>query len=133
NFDRTAKMPLLLLSTEGGMDIEEVAEKHPEKLARMHVNPVWGLRPFEARQLCFDAGVDLAILNKVATMLLQLYTAFREEDAMLVEVNPLLITPDNEVKALDSKFSVDGNALFRHPDIAEMRDEHASDPQEQVA
>ncbi|MEO6866567.1 MAG: ADP-forming succinate--CoA ligase subunit beta [Gaiellales bacterium] len=133
NFDRTAKMPLLMLSTEGGMDIEQVAEETPEKLATMHIDPVWGLQPFQARQLAFEAKIDADVRNKVVAMMLQLYDAFIKEDAMLVEVNPLLITPDGEVKALDSKFSVDDNALFRHPDIAAMRDEHAQDPQEQMA
>ncbi len=133
NFDRTHKSVLLMLSTEGGMDIEEVAEKTPEKLATMHIDPVWGLRPFQARQLAFQAKIDADVRNKVVAMMLQLYDAFIKEDAMLVEVNPLLITPEGEVKALDSKFSVDDNALFRHPDIAAMRDEHAQDPQEQMA
>ncbi len=133
NFDRTEKAVLLMLSTEGGMDIEEVAEKTPEKLATMHIDPVNGLRAFEARQLAFQANIDADVRNKVVAMMLQLYEAFVQEDAMLVEVNPLLITPDGEVKALDSKFSVDDNALFRHPDIAAMRDVHAQDPQEQMA
>jgi succinyl-CoA synthetase beta subunit len=133
NFDRTAKMPLLMLSTEGGMDIEEVAEKTPEKLITMHVDPVWGLRAFEARQMAFDAGIHADVRNKVVAMMLQLYDAFIKEDAMLVEVNPLLVTPEGEVKALDSKFTVDDNALFRHPDVAAMRDVHAQDPQEQMA
>ncbi|MCW2961873.1 MAG: succinyl-CoA synthetase, beta subunit, partial [Thermoleophilia bacterium] len=132
-FDRTAKKPLLMLSTEGGMDIEQVAEDTPEKLATMHVDPVWGLRPYQARQLAFEAKIDADVRNDVVKMMLQLYKAFVEEDAMLVEVNPLLITPTGEVKALDSKFSVDDNALFRHPYIAEMRDVHAQDPQEQMA
>ena len=133
NFDRTEKAVLLMLSTEGGMDIEEVAEKTPEKLATMHIDPVYGLRAFEARQLAFQANIDADVRNKVVAMMLQLYDAFVKEDAMLVEVNPLLITPDGEVKALDSKFSVDDNALFRHPDVAAMRDVHAQDPQEQMA
>ncbi|MCW2950791.1 MAG: succinyl-CoA synthetase, beta subunit [Thermoleophilia bacterium] len=133
NFDRTAKRPLLMLSTEGGMDIEQVAEDTPEKLVTMHVDPVWGLRAFEARQLAFDAGIDADVRNKVVAMMLQLYEAFVKEDAMLVEVNPLLITPTGEVKALDSKFTVDDNALFRHPDVAAMRDVQAQDPQEQMA
>jgi succinyl-CoA synthetase beta subunit len=133
NFDRTAKAVLLMLSTAGGMDIEQVAEETPEKLATMHIDPVWGLRPFQARQLAFAAKVDADVRNKVVAMMLQLYDAFIKEDAMLVEVNPLLITPEGDVKALDSKFTVDDNALFRHPDIAAMRDVHAQDPQEQMA
>jgi succinyl-CoA synthetase beta subunit len=133
NFDRTAKSILLMLSTEGGMDIEEVAEKTPEKLATMYIDPVWGLRPYQARQLAFEANIDADVRNQVVAMMLQLYTAFREEDAMLIEVNPLLITPTGEVKALDSKFTVDDNALYRHPDVAAMRDVQAQDPQEQMA
>ncbi|MBC7460267.1 MAG: ADP-forming succinate--CoA ligase subunit beta [Thermoleophilia bacterium] len=133
NFDRTEKSILLMLSTEGGMDIEQVAEETPDKLATMHINPVWGLRPFEARKLAFQANIDADVRNKVVAMMLQLYDAFIKEDAMLVEVNPLLITPTGEVKALDSKFTVDDNALFRHPDIAAMRDVQAQDPQEQMA
>jgi succinyl-CoA synthetase beta subunit len=133
NFDRTEKSVLLMLSTEGGMDIEQVAEETPDKLATMYIDPVWGLRPYQARQLAFQAKIDADVRNKVVAMMLQLYDAFIKEDAMLVEVNPLLITPTGEVKALDSKFSVDDNALFRHPDIAAMRDEHAQDPQEQMA
>ena len=133
NFDRTAKKPLLMLSTEGGMDIEQVAADTPDKLVTMHVDPVWGLRPFEARQLAFDAGIRADVRNKVVAMMLQLYKAFRDEDAMLIEVNPLLVTPTGEVKALDSKFTVDDNALFRHPDVAAMRDVAAQDPQEQMA
>lgn len=133
NFDRTEKSVLLMLSTEGGMDIEQVAEETPEKLATMYIDPVWGLRPFQARQLAFQAKIDADVRNKVVAMMLQLYDAFIKEDAMLVEVNPLLITPTGEVKALDSKFTVDDNALFRHPDIAAMRDAHAQDPQEQMA
>ncbi len=132
-FDRSAKQPLLMLSTMGGMDIEQVAVEHPDKLARMHVNPTYGLRPFEARKLAFSAGVHAEVFNKVVSMMLQLYTSFREMDAMLVEVNPLLVTPDSDVKALDSKFSIDNNALFRHPDVEAMRDIHAADPQEQMA
>ena len=133
NFDRTAKKPLLMLSTEGGMDIEQVAADTPDKLVTMHVDPVWGLRPFEARQLAFDAGIRADVRNRVVAMMLQLYKAFRDEDAMLIEVNPLLVTPTGEVKALDSKFTVDDNALFRHPDVAAMRDVAAQDPQEQMA
>jgi len=133
NFDRTEKSVLLMLSTEGGMDIEQVAEETPEKLATMHVDPVWGLRPYQARELAFRANIDADVRNQVIAMMLQLYDAFIKEDAMLVEVNPLLITPDGEVKALDSKFSVDDNALFRHPDVAAMRDVQAQDPQEQMA
>ncbi len=132
-FDRSAKQPLLMLSTMGGMDIEAVAHDHPDKLARMHVDPTWGLRAFEARKMCFAAGVDVKALPQVVNIMLKAYKAFAEMDAMLVEINPLIISTEVEVKALDSKFSVDNNSLFRHRDVAEMRDASAQDPQEQMA
>lgn len=133
-FDRSAKKPLLMFTTMGGVDVEQVAEESPEQLIKFHIDPLYGLRDFEARQICFDAGLEGGpILRQTTAIMLKLYRAFREMDAMLVEINPLIVTPDGRVHALDSKFSVDNNALFRHPDVAEMRDEHAADPQEQMA
>jgi succinyl-CoA synthetase beta subunit len=132
-FDRTAKKPLIMFSTMGGVDIEQVAEEHPDKLARHHVDPLIGLQPFDARIVCFGAGLKKELMGQVVKIMMQLYTAFREMDAMLVEINPLIVTPDGVVKALDSKFTTDDNALFRHKDVAEMRDVHAADPQEQMA
>jgi succinyl-CoA synthetase beta subunit len=133
-FDRGEKKPLFMLTTQGGVDIEEVAEKTPEALARLHVDPLVGFQPYQARWLCFTAGIDDPNEQKqVIAIVGKLYEAFVGADAMLCEINPLIVTPAREVKALDSKFTVDDNALFRHPDVAEMRDVEASDPQERLA
>jgi succinyl-CoA synthetase beta subunit len=133
-FDRGEKKPLFIFTTEGGIDIEEVAERSPGALARLHVDPLVGFQPYQARWLCFAAGVDDPDEQKqVIGIVGRLYDAFVGSDAMLCEINPLIVTPDGEVKALDSKFTVDDNALFRHPDIAEMRDVEGGDPQERLA
>ena len=133
-FDRGEKKPLFMLTTQGGVDIEEVAEVSPDALARLHVDPLVGFQPYQARWLCFRAGVDDPDEQKqVIAIVRKLYDAFVGCDAMLCEINPLIVTPAGEVKALDSKFTVDDNALFRHPDIGEMRDVEAADPQERLA
>jgi succinyl-CoA synthetase beta subunit len=133
-FDRGEKKPLFMLTTQGGVDIEEVAESTPEALARLHVDPLVGFQPYQARWLCFTAGVDDPNEQKQVTAVVgNLYEAFTSVDAMLCEVNPLIVTAAGEVKALDSKFTVDDNALFRHPDVAEMRDVEAADPRERLA
>jgi succinyl-CoA synthetase beta subunit len=133
-FDRGEKKALFMLTTEGGVDIEEVAARSPDALARLHVDPLVGFQPFQARWLCFAAGVgDPDEQKQVIGLVQKLYEAFVGADAMLCEVNPLIVTPTGEVKALDSKFTVDDNALFRHPDIAEMRDPEAADPRERLA
>jgi succinyl-CoA synthetase beta subunit len=133
-FDRGEKKPLFMLTTQGGVDIEEVAESTPEALARLHVDPLVGFQPYQARWLCFTAGVDDPNEQKQVTAVVgNLYEAFTGADAMLCEVNPLIVTAAGEVKALDSKFTVDDNALFRHPDVAEMRDVEAADPRERLA
>jgi succinyl-CoA synthetase beta subunit len=116
------------------VDIEEVAAESPEALARLHVEPLVGFQPWQARWLCFTAGLeDPDEQKQVMAIVAKLYGAFVDFDAMLCEVNPLIVTPDGEVKALDSKFTVDDNALFRHPDVAEMRDVEAADPRERLA
>ena len=133
-FDRGTKQPLFMLTTEGGVEIEQVADENPDALARLHVDPLEGFQPYQARRLVYGAGIDdpgeqkqiLAIIEK-------LYDCFVRSDAMLTEINPLIVTPTGEVRALDSKFTVDDSALFRHPDIAEMRDVEAADPQERLA
>src|SRR5438105_7017413 len=133
-FDRGAKQPLFMLTTEGGVEIEQVAAESPEKLARLHVDPLEGYQPWQARRLVYGAGIDDPSEQKqVMDIVGRLYRCFVETDAMLCEINPLIVTPDGEVKALDSKFAVDDNALFRHPDIAEMRDTAAADPLEAFA
>ena len=133
-FDRGAKRPLFMFTTEGGMDIEEVAESTPEKLVRLHVDPFEGFQPWQARRLVFGAGVeDPNEQKQILSIVGKLYEAFVATDAMLTEINPLIVTPDGEVKALDSKFTVDDAALFRHPDVAEMRDLDAVPPEERAA
>jgi succinyl-CoA synthetase beta subunit len=133
-FDRGEKKPLFMLTTEGGVDIEEVAATKPDALARLHVDPLVGFQPWQGRWLVFRAGIDDPGEQKqVLALVEKLYGAFVEFDAMLCEVNPLIVTPEGEVKALDSKFTVDDNALFRHPDVAEMRDVEAADPRERLA
>ena len=138
-FDRSAKAPLIMLSTKGGMDIEAVAEEDPEAIARLHVDPLLGFQDFHGRRLAFEAGVDADVVRPVGALLAKLYQVFIEEEATLVEVNPMIVTPGSadgggrEVKALDAKVTLDDNALFRHPDNAGLRDISAEDPQERMA
>jgi succinyl-CoA synthetase beta subunit len=132
-FDRSAKASLVMLSTKGGMDIEQVADESPEAIARLYVDPLLGFQDFHGRRLAFEAGVADDVVRPVAALLAKLYEAFVTEEATLVEVNPLIVTPQREVKALDAKVTLDGNALFRHPDNAQLRDRSAEDPQEQMA
>jgi succinyl-CoA synthetase beta subunit len=132
-FDRSAKAPLVMLSTKGGMDIEAVAEEDPDAIARLHVDPLLGFQDFHARRLAFEAGVDEDVVRPVGALLTKLYDAFVSEEAMLVEVNPLVVLGDRSVKALDAKVTLDDNALFRHPENAELRDLSREDPQERMA
>jgi succinyl-CoA synthetase beta subunit len=133
-FDRGAKQALFMFTKEGGIDIEEVAAERPEALVRLHVDPLVGFQPFHARRLLHGAGIDDPNESKqIASIAARLYDAFVGTDAMLCEINPLIVTPSGEVKALDSKFTVDDNALYKHADIAEMRDVAAADPQEALA
>jgi succinyl-CoA synthetase beta subunit len=133
-FDRGEKKPLFMLTREGGVEIEQVAAENPEALVRLHVDPLEGYQPWQARRLIYGAGIDDPGEQKqILGIVEKLYRCFVETDAMLCEVNPLIVTPDGEVKALDSKFTVDDSSLFRHPDVAEMRDVAAVDPQEALA
>ncbi|HET9323590.1 MAG TPA: ADP-forming succinate--CoA ligase subunit beta [Gaiellaceae bacterium] len=133
-FDRGEKKPLFMFTKEGGIDIEKVAEQRPEALARLHIDPLEGFQPYQARRLIYDAGIDDPGEQKqIAKIAEQLYGAFVGCDAMLCEINPLIVTPSGEVKALDSKVTVDDNALYKHPDIAEMRDLDAYPPEERRA
>ena len=132
-FDRSAKQPLLMLTTMGGMDVEAVAEEHPAMLARLHVDPALGYRSFHGARLMSAAGVPVEERKALAPMLAALYGVFEREDAMLVEVNPLVLLDDGTFLAADAKVTVDDNALFRHPDVEAMRDLAAADPQEQAA
>src|SRR3954452_5244146 len=133
-FDRGVKQPLFMFTTQGGVEIEEVAANDPDALVRLHVDPLEGYQPWVARALVYGAKVEDASEQKqIADIIGKLYACFVESDAMLTEINPLIVTPDGEVKALDSKFTVDDSALYRHPDIAELRDTSAADPLEAFA
>lgn len=128
--DRATSRVTVMGSEEGGMDIEEVAEKNPEKIFKEIVDPVSGLMPFQARRLAFNMNIPKHLVNKAVKLFLGLYDAFIEKDASIVEVNPLVITADDEVMALDAKFNFDSNALYRHKDIVELRDFDEEDPKE---
>jgi succinyl-CoA synthetase beta subunit len=133
-FDRGEKKPLFMFTTQGGVDIEEVAASSPEALVRLHVDPQEGFRPWHGRALVFGGGItDPEEQKQVAAIAGKLYECFVACDAMLTEINPLIVTTDGDVRALDSKFTVDDNALHRHPDIAEMRDLDAYPPEERAA
>jgi succinyl-CoA synthetase beta subunit len=132
-FDRAAKRPLVMLSTQGGMEIEEIAASDPEAIARLHVDPLLGFQDFHARRLAFESGVEPDVVRPIGALLTKLYDAFVAEEAMLVEVNPLIVTSDRDVKALDAKVTLDDNSLFRHPDNAALRNVAAEDEQERMA
>jgi succinyl-CoA synthetase beta subunit len=132
-FDRSAKAPLVLLSTKGGMDIEQVADEDPDAIAHLHVDPLLGFQDFHGRRLAFEAGVDADVVRPIGAMLAKLYDVFTAEECTLVEVNPLIITPERDVKALDAKVTLDDNALYRHGDNADLRDLSGEDPQERMA
>ncbi len=133
-FDRGAKKPLFMFTTQGGVEIEEVATTNPDALVRLHVDALEGFQPWVARRLVYGGGVeDPSEQKQIAAIVEQLYRCFVECDAMLCEINPLIVTPEGEVRALDSKFTVDDSALYRHSDIAELRDTSAADPLESFA
>ena len=131
--DRAAKKPLILFSSEGGVDIEEVAERNPEAIVRIYVDPLLGLLPYQVRELTFSAGLEGDVAKGVGRTLSNLYRAFSESDESLVEINPLVATSDGRVLALDAKVTVDNSSLFRHRDIADLHDVDAADPEEQRA
>jgi succinyl-CoA synthetase beta subunit len=131
--DRESQRPVFMVSPAGGIDIEEVAEKTPEKILKLPVDPRFGLLPHQALTLGLFLYKDIAQARAAATIMQQLYKVFVENDASLAEINPLVTTPDGKVLALDAKISVDDNALDRHPEIAAMRDESAEEPSEVLA
>ena len=131
--DRSEKKPLVMFSTEGGVDIEEVAENTPDKLIKRNVDALEGLTRAEAVQIATDGGADADVIDGVADALMALYEVWIEEDASLTEINPLIVTPDRQVKALDAKVSLDANALFRHPENADLSDKENQDPIERQA
>ena len=128
--DRALSAPVIVASTEGGVDIEAVAEHTPEKIFHLPVDPLIGLQPYEARKLAKMLGIPTALLKNAATLFENLYKLFIARDCSMVEVNPLVITKDNQVLALDAKFNFDDNALFRHPDVQAYRDIEEEDPRE---
>ena len=131
--DRSEKKLLAMLSSMGGMDVEEMAETDPDALVRRHVEPGREFGADDAHELAVDAGIDEDVTGQVAEMLVKLVRLAFDEDATLIEVNPLIVTGDRRVIALDSKATIDNNALFRHPELAELTDKSAEDPQEAMA
>ena len=128
--DRAVGKPVMMASAAGGMDIEEVAAKTPEKIVRVHIDPGVGIVPFEARQIGFGIGLDASQVNKFVKLATSLYEAYIATDASLVEINPLVVLADGNLLALDAKMNFDDNALYRHPDIKEFRDLGEEDPLE---
>src|SRR6266571_1340237 len=131
--DRAGKGFLAMASPQGGVEIEEVAAATPEAIVRVAINPLVGLRPYHVNQLVFGAGFDGRARKGAAEILARLYDVLLGADCTLVEVNPLVLTTDGQVKALDAKVSLDDSSLFRHPDLEALRDTFAVDPQEQAA
>ena len=128
--DRATKKPVIMISAAGGVDIEEVADKTPEKIHKLAVDPRMGLQAYQARELAFKVFRDIKLVRQVADIILKLYDAFWKVDASLVEINPLITTPINKVLAIDAKINIDDNGLFRQQVVEEMRDIDAEDPAE---
>lgn len=128
--DRATGRAAMMASSEGGMDIEEVAEHHPEKIVKVDIDPVTGLMPFQARELAFKIGMAPEIVNKAVKFFTGLYNAFITTDCSIAEINPLVVTKEGEVLCLDAKMNFDSNSLYRHADIVEMRDLNEEEPSE---
>src|SRR5881409_3743389 len=128
--DRARGRPVFMASAAGGMDIEEVAAKTPEKIFKETIVPAVGFRPFQARKLAFALGLPAALVGQAAKFMQSLYQAYEQMDASLVEINPFLLTKDNRLIALDAKINFDDNALFRHPDFRDLRDLNEEEPLE---
>jgi succinyl-CoA synthetase beta subunit len=131
--DRATGRITAMASSEGGMEIEEVAAKHPEKIIKVPIDPVTGFEPHHARQIAYALGLSGGQVNSAVKFLMAMYAAFTGLDASIVEVNPLVVTGDGSVVALDAKMNFDDNALFRHKEIAELRDPDEDDPMEREA
>jgi succinyl-CoA synthetase beta subunit len=125
--DRLVGRLVIMASAEGGMDIEEVAEKHPEKIIKEWIDPVAGLREFQARKIAFQLGIDGPAVNGAVSLLMKCYQAYMDNDCSLLEVNPMLRTSDDKIIAVDCKMDIDDNALYRQPALSEMRDLHEED------
>lgn len=131
--DRSSQRVMIVASAEGGMEIEEISAEKPESIVRATVEPAVGLQDFQCRQIAFKLGIDPALTARMVRTLQGCYQAFSEYDATMVEINPLVITGDNRILALDAKMTFDDNALFRHPHISELRDKSQEDPRESRA
>jgi malate-CoA ligase subunit beta len=131
--DRGSERIVVVASAAGGMEIEEISAKQPDTIIRVVVDPAVGMQAFQAREVAYGLGVDPEIINKLVTTIMGTYRAFRDLDATMVEINPLVITKEKNLVALDAKMSFDDNALFRRPHIAELRDKSQEDPRETYA
>jgi succinyl-CoA synthetase beta subunit len=131
--DRTSQRNVLIVSAMGGMDIEAVADEHPEAIAKVAVDPAMGLRDFQLRRVCFEAKLPSEVIGQAVTFLRQLYTAYLASDASLAEINPLAVTADGRLLAADAKITIDDNALFRHPEFARYQESSEEDPIEAEA
>jgi len=131
--DRTSQRIMIVASDEGGMEIEDISANRPDTIVRSTVEPAVGLRDFQAREIAFKLGIAPALTQAMVRTLQGCYRAFTELDATMVEINPLVVTGDNRILALDAKMTFDDNALFRHPNIAELRDKSQEDPRESRA
>ena len=131
--DRKSERIMVVAAPHGGMEIEEIAKDSPDTIIRAVVEPAVGMTPFQAREIAFALGLDAAQVNRCATALLGCYRAFRDLDATMVEINPLVLTRDSQLLALDAKMTFDDNALFRRPEVSELRDYAEEDPRESQA
>ncbi len=128
--DRVTSKPVIMASTEGGMDIEEVAATQPDKIIKEWIDPLIGIQPYQARNVAYALNIPEAAVKSTVSLIMKLYQLFWDKDCALVEINPLVITQDQRVFALDAKVNFDDNALYRHPDIEKMRDLDEEDPLE---
>ncbi len=131
--DRQKERISIVASSEGGVEIEDIARENPDSLIRVTVEPAVGMQPFQAREIAFKLGIDKSLSSQAITALLGCYRAFRDLDATMVEINPLVVTKNNHLLALDAKMGFDDNALFRRPNISELRDKSQEDPREMKA
>ena len=131
--DRKSERIMVVASASGGMEIEEISTQQPNSIIRVIVEPAIGLQEFQAREIAFDLGIEAGIILKATTMIMGCYRAFRDLDATMVEINPLVITDENNLIALDAKMSFDDNALYRRPEISELRDKSQEDARETYA
>ncbi len=131
--DRTEERVVVVASAQGGMEIEEISEKEPESIIRSVVDPAVGMQSFQAREIAFSLGLDPALIPQAVKTIMGCYNLMNQMDANMVEINPLVVTGGGEIVALDGKLSFDDNALFRHPDVSELRDKSQEDPRETYA